>query len=121
MRLANAGTAPARRHRLVVPIVRDGQDAVKPGPMGPRLRRQGLDGASPAEARSTKRSMDRCRPAQPPNTLGAVGDISKWHNQRHLYLVDTTTDSGRILDSTRSHEAQPLATRRWGGALCYNR
>ena len=30
---------PARRHCLSVPILRDGRDAVKPGPAGPRLRR----------------------------------------------------------------------------------
>jgi hypothetical protein len=30
----------------------------------------------PAAARSTKRSIDRCRPGQPPNNLRAVRDIS---------------------------------------------
>jgi hypothetical protein len=34
-----AGTAPARRHCLSVPILRAGRNAVKPGPAGPRLRR----------------------------------------------------------------------------------
>ena len=32
-------TAPARRHCLAVAILCAGQDAVKPGPAGPRLRR----------------------------------------------------------------------------------
>jgi len=33
---ATSAPPPARQHRLVMPIVRDGQDAVKPGPTGHR-------------------------------------------------------------------------------------
>src|SRR5271167_3010946 len=80
---ATSAPPPARQHRLVMPIVRDGRGAVKPGPTGHRPRRQGLDGASPAAARSTKRSMDPCRSAL--NTPSAAGDISIGQNLGLFY------------------------------------
>src|SRR5271157_1444371 len=69
---ATSAPPPARQHRLVMPIVRDGRGAVKPGPTGHRPRRQGLDGASPAAARSTIRSINYCRPARQPVALFAT-------------------------------------------------
>jgi hypothetical protein len=61
--------APARRQCQSVPFSATDQDAVKPGPEGPRLRRLRLDGAAPAAARSTISSMNYCRPTRRPRAL----------------------------------------------------
>src|SRR5271166_2963860 len=103
---ATSAPPPARQHRLVMPIVRDGQDAVKPGPTGHRPRRQGLDGASPAAAPATKRSMDPCRPAL--NTPSAVGDFSIGEKQI-LWITDSNviglTNTYRPLDAFKIFSA----------------